>query len=224
MNQLRTTAVPEPRFAIGEKVFIYGITQKRGRHRCPDCLGTGEWPLTTPGGSEVTVSCGRCSWSSSDIPSLDFSEWTPYVEELTIGSIKIDTAPMHRDEHISYMCEETGIGSGSVYYESRIAPTREEAECRGQLEADSRNAEESKSPVRLEKKHLSHVTLKDAEIQHARTESRRARGFYDRIRDLVNTDEEDEEFIKDEDIREELRGWIRVYNDIYDYDDIAEVS
>jgi len=40
----------------------------------------------------------------------------PEVRSLTIGSVRVDTAAKE-SERISYMCEETGIGSGAIFYE-----------------------------------------------------------------------------------------------------------
>lgn len=56
---------------------------------------------------------------------MEYSACVPCTEKLTIGSIRIDTNDI--DKPVSYMCVETGVGSGSVYYESDLHLTEEEA-------------------------------------------------------------------------------------------------
>ena len=44
------------------------------------------------------------------------------------------------DSPVSYMCHETGVGSGSIYDERNLFPTKEEAIAFAQAEADEENA------------------------------------------------------------------------------------
>lgn len=51
------------------------------------------------------------------------------METLTIGSVRFDSHDSGADsEPASYMCRETGVDSGSIWYESQLRATREEAE------------------------------------------------------------------------------------------------
>ena len=79
------------------------------------------------------------------------------VGQLTIGEIRVETraedqqgfepssifdnyGPQKAHHKESYMCKETGIGSGSVHYVETLFKTEEEA----QAECDRLNAEDSK--------------------------------------------------------------------------------
>lgn len=115
------------KYAIGDVVYRAGMVTERRRHPCPDCLDSGKWKAVSPAGSEYEFVCPRCSarYRSDDSLSLDYSVFAPTVERLTIGSVRVDTAEPERSP--SYMCVETGVGSGSIYYEGDLFPTEEEA-------------------------------------------------------------------------------------------------
>jgi uncharacterized C2H2 Zn-finger protein len=114
------------KYAIGEIVYEASTTTVRKQHDCPDCLGTKKWKAQSPGGGEYEFSCPRCGggFHSRDDLSLDYTRHVGTVNQLTIGSIRIDTA---RKDPVDYMCRETGVGSGSIYSEDRLFQTREEA-------------------------------------------------------------------------------------------------
>ncbi|MFA6125496.1 hypothetical protein [Sphingomonas sp.] len=121
--------IPTPKYAIGDKVWNYYTTHVEREWPCPDCLGTKKWAVSTPAGGALIVACPRCSGRNivREMPSLRYTARTAAVRELTIGSVRIDTAETDRDK-VSYMCVETGVGSGSVYNESMLFAT--EAECK----------------------------------------------------------------------------------------------
>jgi hypothetical protein len=70
------TNIPTPRYAIGDTVFVGNTEQRRTKHACPDCLGTGKWEVTTPAGGKFSAVCLRCSGYSrpADLPPLDTME------------------------------------------------------------------------------------------------------------------------------------------------------
>lgn len=115
----------ETKYAIGDKVFYAGLRTAKRRRECPDCKGERTWKAVSPAGQEYSFSCPRCSTSYAGHHelSLDYSVFEPSVQALTIGSIRVDTA----DEKapVSYMCCETGVGSGHVYDEARLLPTED---------------------------------------------------------------------------------------------------
>lgn len=127
-------ATVSTRYSIGDRVF-YGttiITSKQ--HPCPDCNGTQKWKTTSPAGEEYSFSCPRCcsSYGRNDALSLSYAAHAALVKPLTIGSIRTDS---HDDRPVSYMCNETGVGSGNVYYESDLFLTEEEARTAAEAKA-----------------------------------------------------------------------------------------
>lgn len=86
---------------------------------CPDCLGQRYWKAISPAGSEYKIWCPRCQCTNT-LPrelSLDYSIHEPEPVLYTIGSVRVDT---NDKEPISYMCQETGVGSVRVYRESEL--------------------------------------------------------------------------------------------------------
>lgn len=115
-----------PKFSIGDKVFFVSTTTTTGRHDCPDCGGSKVWEAKSPAGQTIEMDCPRCTRRHYDAGlSLDYTKSVPWVRELTIGSVRIDTAA---EKPISYMCQETGVGSGSVYYEESLFSDRDYAD------------------------------------------------------------------------------------------------
>jgi hypothetical protein len=109
--------VPTPKFAKGDKVFYADTFMTTHRIDCPDCDGSGKWPITSPAGHPFTIPCARCAYnygSRLEELRLSWPVFTSLVRPLTIGSIRINTDD---DDVVTYMCVETGIGSGSVYRE-----------------------------------------------------------------------------------------------------------
>ncbi len=114
------------KFSIGDTVYHAWTTTERKRHPCPDCLGARVWPAKSPAGREYQFDCPRCSTSyvSDRDLSLDYSVFAPSVNSLTIGQVR---AQAGSDEQTQYMCRETGIGSGTLYYEKDLFATEAEA-------------------------------------------------------------------------------------------------
>jgi hypothetical protein len=141
--------LPLPRFRLGDKVFYASAVSERTKFPCPDCKGEKVWKCIAPSGVEGTIACPRCSayFRPQEIPSLDYLMWKPHVSELTVGQITATASRVYAvDDPISYMCHETGIGSGSVYRESLLCATREEAEERAAQQAAEKNAAEPGKP------------------------------------------------------------------------------
>lgn len=117
----------ETKYNIGDTVFHACTMTEQKKHPCPDCLGSRKWKAVSPAGTEYEFACPRCSTSylsDRDI-ALDYVEYVPSVLTRTIGSVRFDSG---RDDHpVEYMCVETGVGSGSIYSETDLYPTREEA-------------------------------------------------------------------------------------------------
>jgi len=161
--------LPTPRYKIGDIVYRGWTTSITKTHPCPDCLGTMKWQVTTPVGSTLTATCPRCvdaSYGTRDLPSLKYHAYDPIVEVLTIGSVQIDTAALDGSV-VKYMCRETGIGSGSVYKEDMLLPTREEADRYAEMLAAEANAKIVNVPEKLADARLAKLELVDAIVEHA---------------------------------------------------------
>lgn len=110
----------EPKFKRGQKVW-QGYSEYQTKHgKCPTCLGTGHWTVTAPSGEQMVLDCDKCQYGHV----VEGYPFVPFVRELTIGTLRIDTGD---PEPISYMCEETGIGSGTIHRESKLCETEEQA-------------------------------------------------------------------------------------------------
>ena len=130
-----------PKFDINDKVFGIHTEVVIKQHPCPDCLGKKEWTVTSPAGSEYKFDCPRCcaSYLSNRDASLKYPVHTPKVRHLTIGSVRTDSNDKERP--VSYMCVETGVGSGTVHYEGTLFSNREDADAAAQLLADKLTSE-----------------------------------------------------------------------------------
>ena len=117
----------EHKVEIGDTVYLARPTRAPITVECPDCRGTREWTVSAPGREDWVVGCQTCyrhgyPWGSRG--TVEYAGFSSHVEELTIGSVRLNTAD---DRPVSYMCTETGVGSGSVYYETDLFATHEDA-------------------------------------------------------------------------------------------------
>lgn len=149
--------IPIPKYEINQRVFAGYAERVERRKQCVDCLGTKEWEVHTPAGEVFHIACGTCHYgyfSMGDV--IEYVE-SPIVQELTIGSVQIDTAD--REHVIRYMCRETGVGTGRLWGELQLRPTREQAEevakedaadktAKWNAEADKQRAESKKREQR----------------------------------------------------------------------------
>lgn len=129
------------KYSIGDKVFHAWTTTERKQHPCPDCLGEKKWSAKAPSGREYKFDCPRCAAgyrSERDI-SLEYSAFAPRVQRLTIGQVRAQSGGDNpRNE---YMCVETGVGSGTLYYEHDLYSTEAEAFAAAEAKATLNNAE-----------------------------------------------------------------------------------
>jgi len=116
----------KPKYKIGQKVF--GISDKviQKQHPCPDCLGEEVWTAKSPAGKDFTFVCPRCGpcYRLNPDLSLNYSAHNCSVVSLTIGSVRIDTEDK---PPVSYMCRETGVGCGTLYKETQLYASRDDA-------------------------------------------------------------------------------------------------
>lgn len=165
---MNAVAIPIPRYAVGQVVFYASTHSSSDRFDCPDCLGQKQWTVTSPAGGEWKVSCVRCGGAGT----IGCFKHAGDVVRLTIGSIRINTYISHGDdEHVEYMCNETGVGSGSIYRESRLFPDEASAKVYADLlghEATERHyADEDRKKERQTFITLSQYQLREASVKEA---------------------------------------------------------
>ena len=127
------------KFSLGQKVWYAG-TKKENRHMpCPDCNDAREWKVTSPAGGEYAFPCPRCAaaYHGDSRLSLYYAWFVPNVVQLTIGQIKLSNDSNCPEE---YMCNETGVGSGTLYQLDVLFDTRDAAETAAQVRADAINS------------------------------------------------------------------------------------
>lgn len=122
-------AVIETRYSVGDVVYHAGTTTEQKKRPCPDCNGAKIWKAVSPVGNEYSFSCPRCSarYNSMDNLSLSYTAHAPVVRRLTIGSVRYNSHYGSYDHGAQYMCLETGVGGGSVYSESDLFASHDEA-------------------------------------------------------------------------------------------------
>lgn len=126
------------KYSVGDRVFRAGTTTKVFTRDCPDCQGLKQWDAISPAGKQYKFACPRCSASYQSERDLDlkYTQFVASVQPLTIGSIRVDT---HDARPISYMCVETGVGSGGIHYEEDLFPTEDEARRAAEQKAAAQN-------------------------------------------------------------------------------------
>jgi hypothetical protein len=108
------------KYNLGDRVIRIDHTKKPTFIECEACDGEGIVILKNKIKSNCPVCFGRCGSTK-----YEDEKWNT-VQELTIGMIKVELEK--NKETTKYMCVETGIGSGSVWNEKDLFPTKEAAE------------------------------------------------------------------------------------------------
>ena len=114
------------KYNIDDTAYAVQVTTGDVQVPCPDCLGTRGWHAVLPSGEEMEIKCPTCTFGYEARGTVPEFTVTYEVQRLTIGSVRVDTKGW-RDGVVSYMCVETGVGSGSIYYEKNLYSTFEEA-------------------------------------------------------------------------------------------------
>lgn len=161
-------AVIETKFAVGDVVYCADLVTTKKQRDCPDCLGEKTWTATSPAGRQMKFACPRCCsrYASHQEVSLNYNVYSASVLRRTIGSVQLDTNSEHQ---VRYMCFETGVGSGRVYYEADLFVTEQEARAAAEAKAEK---ETSKQPWMVEQFNrsldISDYQLSDAVMKNAR--------------------------------------------------------
>jgi len=122
----------ETQFSIGDKVFSIIHATRSVDLPCPACKGEGK--IKYP--DDTLRSCSECYGHKT---KREYVQGHWYIEGLyTIGLVRFQEPKRDDTHNESYMCVETGVGSGSVYYGDRLFTEQEAA----QAECDKRNEDE----------------------------------------------------------------------------------
>jgi len=153
------------KYGIGDIVYLASTATERKQHPCPDCNGTRSWKAISPAGGEYTFTCPRCSGSyrANHDMSLDYSSSAPVVRKLTIGSVRHDSAERSGRSQTTYMCCETGVGSGSAYDEDRLFA----AEASAMSSASLMAAEANQTTDWIVKQYNQSLAISDYQIENA---------------------------------------------------------
>ena len=117
----------ESKFDLGDKVWKIGYLMTKVNDKCPTCEGKKRIFI-----KDSDFQCPDCCGRGYHV-RYEPQSWK-IQELLTVGQIRI-TKDKKEDKR-EYMCNETGVGSGSIHYEKDLFHTYEEA----QTECDRRNS------------------------------------------------------------------------------------
>jgi hypothetical protein len=192
-------AVIETKFDMGDVVYHASTTTERKQHPCPDCLGSRVWACQSPAGAEYEVPCPRCGggYQANRDLNLSYAIHAPSVRRLTIGSVRANTDrdDGSYDSGNSYMCLETGVGSGSVYREADLFATEAEALAAATAKANVQNIEPTGW---VAKQYAESVKFSDYELRDAAIKAAEGRAWsanYDAnqlVQDLSDAEDMDD--------------------------------
>jgi hypothetical protein len=178
------------KYSVGDVVYHAGTTTEGRKHPCPDCNGTRHWMAKSPAGDDFSFACPRCaaSYSARDELSLSYTAFTPNIQRLTIGSVRYDSHSYSEGAVTEYMCHETGVGSGSIYKETDLFASEEDA----LRVAEIRSSHANETTEWVAKRYnrtlsLSDYQLSSAMLENAEREKSKARSMLYNIGDLFAT-------------------------------------
>jgi hypothetical protein len=150
----------ETKYNFGDVVFHSTTSRREIREVCPECNGEKAFHIV---GKDFKAACRHCRYSGYGQPTGYVSRWelTPSYDRLTIGQIRIESTDTpgvpgseydnyrpHKKHVEQYMCIESGVGCGSLYYVETLFNTPEEALEHGkilvaqQIQREAEEAEE----------------------------------------------------------------------------------
>ena len=116
------------KFSIGDKVYFIGYETKQVKNTCNVCKGSGKIEI-----ENETFNCPKCHGRKYTIET-EKQKWRIVESVYKIGLVR-PTIRVDGKDKTEYMMIETGIGSGSIYYEDDLFKSIKEA----QKECDKRN-------------------------------------------------------------------------------------
>lgn len=134
-------AIIETKYNLGQTVYRGDCVRDAYYEACPDCDGTGLWKIE---GRDCTTECQTCnrhnySWCNTR-GKIEKYKYFPSTDKLTIGQIRVQ---VDCNTEVTYMCEETGVGSGSLWKEGDLTENYDLAVRCSEILAEKKNAGES---------------------------------------------------------------------------------
>jgi len=124
------------KYDIGDKVYRIRNAPVENWVTCDACGGAGKIPLL----NGKTTDCPECHYDR-DGQKVSWTKPFWHIAHdhliLTIGQQRVQKTKKATEE--TYMCSETGVGSGSIYYAADLFPDIESANA----ECEKRNANKS---------------------------------------------------------------------------------
>ena len=127
------------RYSLGETVWCLRSEPTRDRETCATCAGSGRIQLIDAAGAPIQLetgfrfrrTCPACEGKGYVWQDGHHHEAT--ITRLTLGQVRTVTTAGQTTTvatygtEISYMAEETGVGSGQIYREPELHPSRQTA-------------------------------------------------------------------------------------------------
>ena len=113
------------KYTVGDTVYRKTAEYRDYREvSCELCRGAGEVPIA--GAEDRKAECPDCYGRGTR--GVDFPV-PSRPQELTIGQVNVTTQNKtdRGEKHVTYMCKETGVGSGTVHREEHLFESAEEA-------------------------------------------------------------------------------------------------
>lgn len=110
------------KYNIGDKVVRIDEIRQSIFIPCKACEGTGTYFLN----DSIERKCPECFGNKGKVEWAGTHNWIIMKKDLTIGLIRIEANG--NNIKCQYMCEETGIGTGSIWKEEELFLSVEMAE------------------------------------------------------------------------------------------------
>jgi len=161
--------VAEPRFAVGDAVWVVEQTTADVSHPCPDCLGTGEWDAVSPAGNTIKIKCPRCASNYSGyegvhgdkLPPLAYRKtvFTPRAE--TVQGIEIRDTAWGSESRVAYRVKQ----NGGHWNEQNVYASHDEAATAAAIKQADADAKVEASPQAITVGRFASVTMREATIK-----------------------------------------------------------
>lgn len=188
---LVSLGLPAFKYKKGDLVWYIQSTTTTKQLDCPDCLGSRLWKVTTPAGTAMTMTCQRCSdrmHHDIKLPSLKYHVAVYDVRHLTIGQLN-NYSHNREGRDRSYMCIETGIGSGSVYNEDMLYEDEHVARDIARIKTEEAAAKALEMPQMMQTMHFSGISIDRASWMASFSQIYdgwiRAREYYKALEDMT---------------------------------------
>lgn len=95
--------IPEPKFEVGELIWVPRAEPVEEFETCPDCLGERTWRAIAPAGDEVLIRCFTCTRGYETLGLVPVLRAVASVESHIIQGVEIKTDPRY-GEPVTYTC------------------------------------------------------------------------------------------------------------------------